>query len=136
MLGAYPFTRVLVPADPACLASMKRWVGKRRLKGVEFIAGGRTRAESVGNALEMVGAREKIVLVHDAARPFVTRERIRALIRTALRKGACILASKTTATVKQTHAVSGRIRKTLDRRRIYLAQTPQVFRAADRCAFG
>jgi 2-C-methyl-D-erythritol 4-phosphate cytidylyltransferase len=127
LVRAYPFRRVIVPAAPRLLARMRRAARAHGLGAVRFVAGGKTRAESVGRGLREVGS-EKVVLVHDMARPFVGPREVRRLIREAARRGAAILAERAVATVKEIDPASGRITATLDRNRIVLAQTPQVFR--------
>lgn len=91
---------------------------------ITLVVGGKTRQASVYEALKRVRAYE--VLIHDGARPFVTHEQI-AAIRQALRfDKAAILGLQATDTVKEINAV-GEVNRTLDRSRIYLAQTPQGF---------
>lgn len=96
-------------------------------KPVRLVAGGRERSDSIRNALLV--AREfgpEVVAVHDAVRPFVTSAQISAVIERARVVGAAILALPATDTIKEVE--DGLIRQTLDRRRIYRAQTPQAFR--------
>jgi 2-C-methyl-D-erythritol 4-phosphate cytidylyltransferase len=96
-------------------------------KPVRLVAGGAERSDSILNALG--AAKEfqpEIVVVHDAVRPFVTPERISAVIARAIEIGAAILAQPATDTIKEVE--DGLIRRTLDRRRIWRAQTPQAFR--------
>jgi 2-C-methyl-D-erythritol 4-phosphate cytidylyltransferase len=96
-------------------------------KPVRLVAGGAERSDSILNAL---GAAKEfqpdIVAVHDAVRPFVTPERISAVIARAREIGAAILAQPATDTIKEVE--DGLIRRTLDRRLIWRAQTPQAFR--------
>jgi 2-C-methyl-D-erythritol 4-phosphate cytidylyltransferase len=96
-------------------------------KPVRPVVGGAERSDSILNALE--AAKEfqpEIAVVHDAVRPFVTPERISAVIARAREIGAAILALPATDTIKEVE--DGMIRRTLDRRRIWRAQTPQAFR--------
>jgi 2-C-methyl-D-erythritol 4-phosphate cytidylyltransferase len=116
---------------------------------VGLIDGGATRAESVSNALQAVGT--ELVAIHDAARPLVTPELIEAVVATLAadpEAAGAIAATPVTDTIKQAerggpaspgrNALSGntadkalhRIESTLDRERLWAAQTPQVFRAA------
>lgn len=76
--------------------------------------------------LAAVDPRCRIVLVHDAARPFVSAALIRRVIAAAARTGAAVPALSPPETVKQ---VIGRRVRTLDRATIRLAQTPQGFRS-------
>src|SRR5688572_16899702 len=59
---------------------------------VRAVAGGARRQDSVANAFELVEARSEVVLVHDAARPFVTGEMISRAIDAAVLHGAAIVA--------------------------------------------
>ena len=91
------------------------------------VGGGAERQDSVYRGLQVV--REEtagVIVVHDAVRPFVKSEEIRAVIERAAGTGAALMALAATDTIKQVK--SGRVSRTLDRRRIYYAQTPQAFR--------
>ncbi len=94
------------------------------------VAGGATRQESVAAAFDRVGPAADYVMVHDAARPFVTPALIGRTLDAAIESGAAIAAVPARDTVK--HAVSddGRsfVLRTLPRDEIFLAQTPQAFR--------
>jgi 2-C-methyl-D-erythritol 4-phosphate cytidylyltransferase len=89
--------------------------------------GGAERQDSVAAGLAVVPTAAALVLVHDAARPFVSPACVQACIDSAATHGAAIAAVATHETVKLAGADSV-IVETLDRRRIWLAQTPQVFR--------
>lgn len=98
-------------------------------KPVHLVPGGKERSDSILNALEAIaGLSPEIVIVHDAVRPFVTTTQISAVIARAKEIGAAILALPATDTIKEVE--NGLITRTLDRRRIYRAQTPQAFRYA------
>lgn len=93
-----------------------------------IVLGGATRADSVLAALtSMQVDRTDWVLVHDGARPCVRLEDIRHLIATVSdHEVGGILATPIVETVKQ--VVHGEIERTLDRRLLWAAQTPQMFR--------
>ena len=96
------------------------------------VHGGDTRQQSVANALALVDPSTDIVLVHDAARPFVTRVQIERLIAEARERGAAILGIPAIDTVKEVKRASlpedvALITQTIPRERIVLAQTPQAF---------
>jgi 2-C-methyl-D-erythritol 4-phosphate cytidylyltransferase len=87
------------------------WVGQflekeRPTKPVHLVEGGDSRQQSVENALASISSDTDLVAVHDAVRPFVDQDTL----------------------VKQVHLT--KIRATLPRERLVLAQTPQVFRLA------
>ena len=100
------------------------------------VAGGETRAESVRAGLAEVPEEAAIVLVHDAARPFVPGEVIERLI-SALGEGydGAVPALPVPDTIKRVS--DGLVVETLARDSLVAVQTPQAFVAARlRAAFG
>jgi 2-C-methyl-D-erythritol 4-phosphate cytidylyltransferase len=100
-------------------------------KSVELVIGGEHRQQSVQNALnQVVAAADDIVLVHDAVRPFVTREIIQEVIDAAGKYGAAVAGLPAVDTVKQVErmAEGALIKATIPRAGIVMAQTPQGFR--------
>ncbi len=92
------------------------------------VAGGAARADSVRNGLA-AAAESAIVLVHDAARPFATADLAERVAEAAARDGAALAALPVTDTVKRAATADDRrVAETLDRRTLWLAQTPQGFR--------
>jgi 2-C-methyl-D-erythritol 4-phosphate cytidylyltransferase len=90
------------------------------------VAGGASRTESVWRGLQATGPGVEVVAVHDAARPFVTPAEIDRVVEEAGRCGAAILAARVVDTIKE--AEGGRVAGTLERARLWHAQTPQCFR--------
>jgi 2-C-methyl-D-erythritol 4-phosphate cytidylyltransferase / 2-C-methyl-D-erythritol 2,4-cyclodiphosphate synthase len=97
---------------------------------LSVVAGGERRQDSVANAFDAVPAAAEVVLVHDAARPFVSADLISRSIDTAAAHGAAIVAIPARDTVKRvaTTAEGRVVNATLPRDEVYLAQTPQAFR--------
>lgn len=94
----------------------------------EPVAGGATRQASVRAGLAALAPEPpRIVLIHDAARPFVSADLIARLVAAAREHGAAIPALAPTDTIKAIDGI-GRIEQTLDRNRLRCAQTPQAFR--------
>jgi 2-C-methyl-D-erythritol 4-phosphate cytidylyltransferase/2-C-methyl-D-erythritol 2,4-cyclodiphosphate synthase len=90
--------------------------------------GGATRQASVHAGLEaLAAAKPDIVLIHDAARPFVTSAVISRAIDAAGRTGAAVPAVPVTDTIKQV-SDAGHVEATPDRAKLRIAQTPQAFR--------
>ena len=89
-------------------------------------AGGARRQDSVWNGLQAVDARTKIVVVHDCVRPFVTGTMVEEVVDGARTHGAAIVAVPLHDTVKRV-APDGMVDATLDRQRLWSAQTPQAF---------
>jgi 2-C-methyl-D-erythritol 4-phosphate cytidylyltransferase/2-C-methyl-D-erythritol 2,4-cyclodiphosphate synthase len=96
---------------------------------VRVVAGGTQRADSVRNGLAALEGCA-VVLVHDAARPFAPPDLVRRVAEAAARDGAALAAQPATDTVKRASGVEAepRVAATLDRREVWLAQTPQGFR--------
>lgn len=99
---------------------------------IQIVFGGKTRAETVLNGLKAIEHPDRVyVMVHDAARPCITHEDLDKLLRINDENGA-ILALPVVDTIKKSDAYR-QISKTEDRNFIWLAQTPQFFRAEVLC---
>ncbi|HET6926956.1 MAG TPA: bifunctional 2-C-methyl-D-erythritol 4-phosphate cytidylyltransferase/2-C-methyl-D-erythritol 2,4-cyclodiphosphate synthase [Hyphomicrobiaceae bacterium] len=95
------------------------------------IGGGATRQASVGNGLRALSAHlPDRVLIHDAARPFVTRDVIDRVLQGLVQSPGAIAALPVADTLKEA-GPGGRIAATVDRAGLWRAQTPQGFRFAD-----
>jgi 2-C-methyl-D-erythritol 4-phosphate cytidylyltransferase/2-C-methyl-D-erythritol 2,4-cyclodiphosphate synthase len=103
-----------------------------RARAMRVVAGGERRQDSVANAFDHVDAACDVVLIHDAARPFVSAALIDRTIDAAIAHGAAIAAVQSRDTVKRVaHEPGGAvIVDTIPRDTVYLAQTPQGFRRA------
>ncbi|MEO8051608.1 MAG: 2-C-methyl-D-erythritol 4-phosphate cytidylyltransferase [Acidobacteriota bacterium] len=95
-------------------------------KPVRFVEGGDSRQQSVENALASLKSDTDFVAVHDAVRPFIDAELVERVIAEAAQTGAAIVGIVPIDTVKRVH--KNKIRDTLPRENLVLAQTPQVFR--------
>ncbi len=95
------------------------------LPAVKVVAGGSERQYSVWNGLRASSADADVVLVHDAARPLVTRETIENVIAAAKENGAAIAAVPEKNTVKIVE--DGVVASTPDRSKLWAVQTPQGF---------
>lgn len=91
------------------------------------VHGGKTRQESVARGLDGIAhLAPEYVLVHDAARPFVTPAVIESVLDT-LKAGAKAVVPGIAVTDTLKHAPGGRIQRTVDRNDLYAVQTPQGF---------
>jgi 2-C-methyl-D-erythritol 4-phosphate cytidylyltransferase len=97
-------------------------------EGPDRVRGGESRSASVRNAVD-AAPEASMFVVHDAARPLVTRDLVERCI-AAIEPGidGAIAAVPMTDTVKEV-ATDGRVLRTLDRSTLWAVQTPQVFRA-------
>lgn len=112
---------VVVGSDAAVPALAAR-------KPLRIVRGGERRQDSVANGFEATGEGAAIIVIHDAARPFVTTALIERTIAAAREAGAAVAALAARDTVKQVEGGSRDVARTLDRESIFLAQTPQAFR--------
>lgn len=119
---------VILVSQPNLTTELLTLISRHNLKKIaRVVGGGAERQDSVYRGLQVVKAEEAgIIVVHDAVRPFVRPEEIRTVIERAAVTGAALMATSAIDTIKQVK--SGRVQRTLDRRRIYHAQTPQAFR--------
>lgn len=99
--------------------------GITKVKG--FAVGGAERQDSVRACLEMISACD-VVLVHDAARPFIDPSVISRLVEEAAENGAAIAAVRVKDTIKK--AEDGIITETVERDKLWIIQTPQAFEYA------
>ena len=95
------------------------------VKSIKAVTGGKRRQDSVLNGCNALSEDISVIAVHDAARPFVTPELIKATVDGCSDADGCIAATPSKDTVKQVE--SERIQQTLDRNTIWLARTPQTF---------
>jgi 2-C-methyl-D-erythritol 4-phosphate cytidylyltransferase len=103
--------------------------GRIAREGVEVVAGGPSRSESVARALERVGS--EIVVVHDAARPLATSELFDGVVDALAadeRLAGVVAATPATDTTKEVLR-GNEVLRTVDRSSLWAAQTPQAFRA-------
>ena len=97
--------------------------GITKVKG--YAPGGAERQDSVRACLEAI-PRCGIVLVHDAARPFIEPRVISRLVTEANSTGAAIAGVLVKDTIKKVE--NGIIKETIDRNQLWMVQTPQAFR--------
>ncbi len=93
------------------------------------VPGGILRQDSVRKGILKVPEEVEFIMVHDAARPFVSSDIVERSISAAFEKGSCVVCIGVNDTVKRVE--NGFIKETLDRKSIFLAQTPQIFKRKD-----
>lgn len=94
--------------------------------GIDWVVGGSERHESIQRALARVDASSRWVAIHDAARPCATSQDIDQVFAAARQTGAAILAERVHSTLKSV-SPGNLVERTVDRRHLWLAQTPQAF---------
>lgn len=93
---------------------------------IHLTPGGAERQDSVAAGIAALDDAPEVVLIHDAARPFVRGDTVRRCLDAARTGGAALVAIPARDTVKA--VADGCVTATLDRATIWLAQTPQAFR--------
>jgi 2-C-methyl-D-erythritol 4-phosphate cytidylyltransferase len=121
---------LIVPREEVdfCRRAVVRTYGLEKVETV--VAGGSHRQESVRIGIECVGDGWDLVLIHDAARPMVSVELIERVVAAAGEHRAVTTGLPARDTIKEVdgHNV---ITKTCDRQKLWLIQTPQIFRYQD-----
>jgi 2-C-methyl-D-erythritol 4-phosphate cytidylyltransferase len=130
-IGHPEVRQVVVPLPPGYVEHPPDWLGKLRGERLDFVPGGAQRVDSVRSGLRALPADATIILIHDAARPFVSRETIDAVIARARAGVGAVAAIPASDTLKEVgqgrQPVTPRVTRTVDRERIWRAQTPQGF---------
>lgn len=139
-LGCEGVHEVVVVVPPELAEAPPAYLGGAA-KPLRVVVGGERRQDSVANGFAAVSDQADLIVVHDAARPFVTGALIEATIGAARESGAAIAALSARDTVKLacTETEASRkparlpegarwVSRTLARELVFLAQTPQAFR--------
>ncbi len=118
---------VVVAAPSDHVAATRRLLARYRVPRVlAVVEGGADRQESVWRGLSAVPDVARWVIVHDAVRPFITRELIERVLDAARAHGAATCGVAVRETVKRVKETL--VQSTLDREGLWLTQTPQAFR--------
>ena len=121
---------VALPSD--YVSTIAKTLQRLSTTPIVCVEGGARRQDSVANAFAKSSRAAEVVVIHDAARPFVSADLIARTVDAALAHGAAIAAIAVRDTVKQAGEPlrdgSRPIRATIPRDTVFLAQTPQAFR--------
>jgi 2-C-methyl-D-erythritol 4-phosphate cytidylyltransferase len=99
-------------------------------KVLKVIGGGKRRQDSVRKGIEAITNSCRWVLIHDGVRPLVTSGLLQRVIKAARDFRAVIAGLPIRETVKEIDS-QGRVLRSIDRRHLWLIQTPQIFRWED-----
>src|SRR3984885_9906529 len=120
-------SEIVVALRPEDVEWVRELLGVEKFgKPVRLVEGGDSRQESVEHALATLDGGTELVAVHDAVRPFIEHSVLDKVFAEAGETGAAIVGIVPVDTVKQVHR--NKIRQTIPRQPLLLAQTPQVFR--------
>lgn len=119
---------IVVVCSRAHETVVKHWIDRLKTRlSIRLAKGGGYRGESVRNGVRALSSRMDVVLVHDSARPLITIEMIRR-VEAAARKTGVALAAWPLADTLKSSTKNNSVKKTIPRRGLWLAQTPQGFR--------
>jgi 2-C-methyl-D-erythritol 4-phosphate cytidylyltransferase len=127
-LDKHPMIReIIVAVNAANRGKIIKVIARYRLHKVKSVVlGGKRRQDSVMRALTALPGESELVLIQDCARPFITAGLVSATIREAKKCGAAVAGVPVKATIKAVDAK--RVEKTLERKKLWEIQTPQVFK--------
>ena len=127
---AHPEIREVITVLPAeNVARPPAWLSELAGERLRLVAGGETRLDSVRNGVGVLSPQCSVVLVHDGARPFPSREVMDSVIAIARQGSGAIAAIPVSDTLKEAHneGEQPRIARTIPRDKLWRAQTPQGF---------
>ncbi len=96
-------------------------------KVIDILHGGKERQDSVRAGLNLLDSSVDFVMIHDGVRPLITSQMIADSLRGAETSGACIVAIPAKDTIKEV-SKDGLVLRTLERKDLWMVQTPQTFR--------
>ena len=119
---------IILAIHPDDEIQFKSFIHKYKISKIKgLVPGGKERQDSIYHALQTVKD-NGIVLVHDAARPFIKKEQIHLLVENAETKDAAIIGVPAKDTMKMVR--NGIVTETVERSSLWIVQTPQAFRFA------
>ena len=135
-LSKHPYIKdIIVVANRRNLQDIRNKIKQYRIDKIkDVVLGGQVRLASVVNGLRAIDNHTDLVLIHDGVRPFIDRDIVSSVIKTAKSSGAAIAGVPVKATIKSVKVSKCQsvkeniVEKTLDRSKLWEIQTPQVFR--------
>ncbi len=137
-LSSHPWIKdIIVAVNSANCRDIVRAIKKYRIKKIRAIVlGGKRRQDSVRQAIRVIDKRASLIFIHDAVRPFINHRQVSELIKEAKKSSAAILAVPVKDTIKEATLSyfpgkdKFKVKKTLERKKLWEVQTPQVFSRA------
>jgi len=121
-------SEIVLVIRPGSKAEMEAVIEPLREQGnIRLIEGGAQRQDSVQAGIRAVSDSSEFVMVHDAARPFITKELIDVVLAAAKLSDAAVCGAPCSDSLKEV-AEDGLVVQTVDRSKLWAVQTPQIFR--------
>lgn len=125
--GHHRINEIIVVANGANIKSLRDIIKRNKIRKVrDVILGGQERQDSVSSGLKAINPKADYVLIHDAARPFITKGLVTLVIEEALKSKAAIVGVPVKSTIKKADNKAF-VKMTVDRNNLWEIQTPQVF---------
>ena len=119
------FDEIILVIPNSNQEKVQKKIKKRYGSQVSLVIGGSDRQDSVKNAIQNSNPKVDLVVIHDAARPFITKKLIEECIFACETSDGAIIAMQPHDTIK--FSKDNVVEKTIDRSNIWMAQTPQAF---------
>jgi len=118
---------IILVGNSSNIQELASIVSKHRIRKVSKIClGGKARQDSVAKGIEFISKDARLVLIHDAVRPFISKDLVSSLVTSAQKYSAAITAVPVKATIKASDKL-GFVQRTIERSNLWEVQTPQVF---------
>lgn len=121
-----PIENIIVVVSPGQEEKFAKIIQEHTQKKPTIIAGGAERSLSVLSGLKKLPQNIEFAAVHDAARPFLKINTLKACLKQAIDKGSAVLAKPVSDTIKIVDD-SGKVLQTPNRETLKAAETPQIF---------
>ena len=119
------FDEIILVIPNSNQEKVQKEIKRKYSSQVSLVIGGPDRKDSVKNAIQNSNPNIDLVVIHDAARPFITTTLIERCIFACKTSDGAIIAMQPHDTIK--FSKDNIVEKTIDRSNIWMAQTPQAF---------
>ena len=119
------FDEIILVIPNSIQEKAQKEIKRKYSSQVSLVIGGPDRQDSVKNAIQNSNPNIDLVVIHDAARPFITTTLIEKCISACETSDGAIIAMQPHDTIK--FSKDNIVEKTIDRSNIWMAQTPQAF---------
>ena len=119
------FDEIILVIPNSNQEKVQKEIKRKYSSQVSLVIGGPDRQDSVKNAIQNSNPNIDLVVIHDAARPFITKKLIEECIFACETSDGAIIAMQPHDTIK--FSKDNIVEKTIDRSNIWMAQTPQAF---------
>lgn len=120
-------SQIILVIDEKDFKTVKRILNTDKYNALDFVIGGKERFDSVFNAVKYLHKDSKLVIVHDVARPLVSKNLIERCLK-EIKNYDCVIPGIPIVDTIKSIKKNFEVVKTIDRNNLFLVQTPQVFK--------